>query len=155
MTRIAIQIAHLGASLLHDAFDPALVLELPHSPQVRVGGFGIPHQLVQRARAVGVYESVEVETDLVSARSVGAAIVDEARKRDVEVIELELAMADLTTQPITIARWFMRSSTCSEVFLSARFRAEKFSSPNRSSSHSRDTSSTTEESGAGGANSRY
>ncbi len=42
---------------------------------------------LERAREVGEeYESVEVETDLVSARSVGAAIVDQARKRDVEVI---------------------------------------------------------------------
>jgi APA family basic amino acid/polyamine antiporter len=40
-----------------------------------------------RAREVGEeYESVAVETDLVRARSVGAGIVDEARKRDVEVI---------------------------------------------------------------------
>ena len=42
---------------------------------------------LERAREVGEeYETVEVETDLVSARSVGAAIVDEARRRDVEVI---------------------------------------------------------------------
>ena len=32
------------------------------------------------------YETVEVETDLVPARSVGAGIVDEARRRNVEVI---------------------------------------------------------------------
>jgi APA family basic amino acid/polyamine antiporter len=42
---------------------------------------------LERAREVGEeYETVEVETDLVAARNVGAAIVDEARKRDVEVI---------------------------------------------------------------------
>ena len=42
---------------------------------------------LQRAREVGEeYETVEVETDLVRARSVGAGIVDEARRRNVEVI---------------------------------------------------------------------
>ena len=42
---------------------------------------------LQRAREVGEeYETVEVETDLVPARSVGAGIVDEARRRNVEVI---------------------------------------------------------------------
>ena len=42
---------------------------------------------LQRAREVGEeYESVEVETDLVPARSVGAGIVEEARRRNVEVI---------------------------------------------------------------------
>ena len=38
---------------------------------------------LQRAREVGEeYETVEVETDLVRARSVGAGIVDEARRRE-------------------------------------------------------------------------
>ena len=42
---------------------------------------------LQRAREVGEeYETVKVETDLVPARSVGAGIVDEARRRNVEVI---------------------------------------------------------------------
>ncbi|MEK6327524.1 MAG: universal stress protein, partial [Actinomycetota bacterium] len=42
---------------------------------------------LQRAREVGEeYETVEVETDLVRARSVGAGIVDEARRENVEVI---------------------------------------------------------------------
>jgi APA family basic amino acid/polyamine antiporter len=42
---------------------------------------------LRRAREVGEeYESVEVETDLVSARTLGAGIVAEARRRDVEVI---------------------------------------------------------------------
>jgi APA family basic amino acid/polyamine antiporter len=42
---------------------------------------------LQRAREVGEeYETVEVETDLVRARSVGAGIVDAARARNVEVI---------------------------------------------------------------------
>jgi len=42
---------------------------------------------LERAREVGEeYESVEVETDMVPARSVGAAIVDEARRRNGEVI---------------------------------------------------------------------
>ena len=42
---------------------------------------------LQRAREVGEeYETVEVDTDLVRARSVGAGIVDEARRRNVEVI---------------------------------------------------------------------
>jgi APA family basic amino acid/polyamine antiporter len=42
---------------------------------------------LQRAREVGEeYETVEVETDLVPARSVGAGIVDAARRRNVEVI---------------------------------------------------------------------
>jgi APA family basic amino acid/polyamine antiporter len=42
---------------------------------------------LKRAREVGEeYETVEVETALVRARSVGAGIVDEARRRNVEVI---------------------------------------------------------------------
>ena len=42
---------------------------------------------LKRAREVGEeYETVEVETELVRARSVGAGIVDEARRRNVEVI---------------------------------------------------------------------
>jgi APA family basic amino acid/polyamine antiporter len=42
---------------------------------------------LKRAKEVGEeYESVEVETDMVSARSVGAGIVDEARRRGVEMI---------------------------------------------------------------------
>jgi APA family basic amino acid/polyamine antiporter len=42
---------------------------------------------LERAREVGEeYETVEVETALVRARSVGAGIVDEARRRNVEVI---------------------------------------------------------------------
>jgi APA family basic amino acid/polyamine antiporter len=42
---------------------------------------------LERAREVGEeYESVEVETDLVAARTLGAGIVEEARRRDVEVI---------------------------------------------------------------------
>ncbi len=42
---------------------------------------------LERAREVGEeYESVEVETDLVRARSVGAGIVDEARRRNVDLI---------------------------------------------------------------------
>jgi APA family basic amino acid/polyamine antiporter len=42
---------------------------------------------LQRAKEVGEeYETVEVETDLVRARSVGAGIVDAARRRNVEVI---------------------------------------------------------------------
>jgi APA family basic amino acid/polyamine antiporter len=42
---------------------------------------------LQRAKEVGEeYESVEVETDLVPARTLGAGIVEEARQRDVEVI---------------------------------------------------------------------
>ena len=42
---------------------------------------------LQRAKEVGEeYETVEVETDLVRARSVGAGIVDEARRRNVELI---------------------------------------------------------------------
>jgi APA family basic amino acid/polyamine antiporter len=42
---------------------------------------------LERAREVGEeYETVEVDTDLVLARSVGAGIVDEAQKRNVEVI---------------------------------------------------------------------
>ena len=45
MTRIAIQIAHLGASLLHDTFDPARVLEtIERERLVDLGGF--PTQLV-------------------------------------------------------------------------------------------------------------
>jgi len=32
------------------------------------------------------YDSVEVETDVIPARSVGAGIVEEARRRNVEVI---------------------------------------------------------------------
>ena len=42
---------------------------------------------MQRAREVGEeYETVQVETALVRARSVGAGIVDEARRRNVELI---------------------------------------------------------------------
>jgi len=42
---------------------------------------------LKRAKEVGEeYETVEVETDLVRARSVGAGIVDEARRRNVELI---------------------------------------------------------------------
>jgi APA family basic amino acid/polyamine antiporter len=42
---------------------------------------------LKRAKEVGEeYESVEVETDMVPARSVGAGIVEEARRREVEVI---------------------------------------------------------------------
>jgi APA family basic amino acid/polyamine antiporter len=42
---------------------------------------------LKRAKEVGEeYESVEVETDMVPARSVGAGIVEEARRRGVEVI---------------------------------------------------------------------
>jgi basic amino acid/polyamine antiporter, APA family len=42
---------------------------------------------LQRAKEVGEeYETVDVETDVVRARSVGAGIVDEARRRDVELI---------------------------------------------------------------------
>lgn len=42
---------------------------------------------LQRAKEVGEeYESVEVATDIVSARSVGSGIVEEARRRGVEVI---------------------------------------------------------------------
>jgi APA family basic amino acid/polyamine antiporter len=42
---------------------------------------------LKRAKEVGEeYETVDVETDLVRARSVGAGIVDEARRRNVEVI---------------------------------------------------------------------
>ena len=42
---------------------------------------------LQRAKEVGEeYETVEVETELVPARSVGAGIVDAARRRNVEVI---------------------------------------------------------------------
>jgi len=45
------------------------------------------HAALQRAKEVGEeYESVEVETDIVPARSVGAGIVEEARRRGVEVI---------------------------------------------------------------------
>jgi APA family basic amino acid/polyamine antiporter len=44
---------------------------------------------LERAKEVGEeYETVEVETDLVAARSIGSGIVDEARKRNVEVIVL-------------------------------------------------------------------
>jgi APA family basic amino acid/polyamine antiporter len=44
-------------------------------------------EALERAREVGEeYESVEVETDIVRARSVGAGIVDEARRRGVEMI---------------------------------------------------------------------
>jgi basic amino acid/polyamine antiporter, APA family len=44
-------------------------------------------EALERARAVAEeYESVEVETDIVRARSVGAGIVDEARRRGVETI---------------------------------------------------------------------
>jgi basic amino acid/polyamine antiporter, APA family len=42
---------------------------------------------LKRAREVAEeYESVEVQTDVVTARSVGAGIVDEARRRNVELI---------------------------------------------------------------------
>lgn len=42
---------------------------------------------LQRAKEVGEeYESVDVETDIVPARSVGSGIVEEARRRNVEVI---------------------------------------------------------------------
>jgi APA family basic amino acid/polyamine antiporter len=42
---------------------------------------------LQRAKEVGEeYESVDVETSMIPARSVGAGIVDEARRRGVEVI---------------------------------------------------------------------
>jgi APA family basic amino acid/polyamine antiporter len=42
---------------------------------------------LRRAKEVGEeYETVEVETDIVRGRDVGAAIVEEARRRDVEVI---------------------------------------------------------------------
>jgi APA family basic amino acid/polyamine antiporter len=42
---------------------------------------------LKRAREVGEeYETVEVETAVVRARSVGAGILDEARRRDVELI---------------------------------------------------------------------
>jgi basic amino acid/polyamine antiporter, APA family len=42
---------------------------------------------LKRAKEVGEeYESVDVQTDVVSARSIGAGIVDEARRREVEVI---------------------------------------------------------------------
>jgi APA family basic amino acid/polyamine antiporter len=42
---------------------------------------------LQRAQEVGEeYESVEVETSLVPARSIGSGIVEEARRRNVEVI---------------------------------------------------------------------
>jgi APA family basic amino acid/polyamine antiporter len=42
---------------------------------------------LQRAREVGEeYETVQVETQVLSARSVGAGIVDEARRQNVEVI---------------------------------------------------------------------
>jgi basic amino acid/polyamine antiporter, APA family len=44
---------------------------------------------LQRAREVGEeYESVEVETRVVPARSIGAGIVEEARRRNVELIVL-------------------------------------------------------------------
>jgi basic amino acid/polyamine antiporter, APA family len=52
-----------------------------------------PHRLeaakraLERARDVGEeYETCEVATDIVAARSVGAGIVEEARRRDVELI---------------------------------------------------------------------
>jgi APA family basic amino acid/polyamine antiporter len=42
---------------------------------------------LKRAKEVGEeYESVEVQTDMIPARSVGAGIVEEAQRRDVEVI---------------------------------------------------------------------
>ena len=42
---------------------------------------------LRRAKEVGEeYDSVEVETDVIAARSVGAGIVEEARRRNVEVI---------------------------------------------------------------------
>jgi basic amino acid/polyamine antiporter, APA family len=42
---------------------------------------------LRRAKEVGEeYDSVEVETDVIPARSVGAGIVEEARRRNVEVI---------------------------------------------------------------------
>jgi APA family basic amino acid/polyamine antiporter len=42
---------------------------------------------LQRAKEIGEeYDSVDVETAMISARSVGAGIVDEARRREVEVI---------------------------------------------------------------------
>jgi APA family basic amino acid/polyamine antiporter len=42
---------------------------------------------LRRAKEVGEeYDSVDVETDVVPARSVGAGIVEEARRRNVEVI---------------------------------------------------------------------
>jgi APA family basic amino acid/polyamine antiporter len=42
---------------------------------------------LKRAKEVGEeYESVEVETDVIPARSIGAGIVEEARRRGVEVI---------------------------------------------------------------------
>jgi APA family basic amino acid/polyamine antiporter len=44
-------------------------------------------EALERARDVGEeYESVEVETDIVRARTVGGGIVEEARRRDVEMI---------------------------------------------------------------------
>jgi APA family basic amino acid/polyamine antiporter len=44
-------------------------------------------EALERAREVGEeYESVEVETDIVRARTVGAGIVQEARRRNVEMI---------------------------------------------------------------------
>src|SRR5207342_1259568 len=42
---------------------------------------------LKRAKEVGEeYETVDVETDLVRARSVGAGIIDQARRRNVELI---------------------------------------------------------------------
>jgi basic amino acid/polyamine antiporter, APA family len=47
----------------------------------------VANEALRRAKEVGEeYESVEVETAMVPARSVGAGIVDEARRRAVEVI---------------------------------------------------------------------
>ena len=50
-------------------------------------GLAYVEAALKRGKEVGEeYETVEVETDLVRARSVGAGIVDEARRRNVELI---------------------------------------------------------------------
>ena len=80
-----------GAGEGHPRLEVIYVLEVPLTvpldappPKERVEA---AKAALERAREVGEeYESVEVETDMVPARSVGAAIVDEARRRNVEVI---------------------------------------------------------------------
>ncbi|MGZ5376395.1 MAG: amino acid permease, partial [Solirubrobacterales bacterium] len=61
----------------------AVPLDAPLPREARAAAEGA----LERAREVGEeYDSVEVSTDLIPARSVGAGIIEQARRREVEVI---------------------------------------------------------------------
>jgi basic amino acid/polyamine antiporter, APA family len=64
-----------------------LPLTVPLDAQPPPDRVRVAKQALDRARNVGEeYENCEVATDIVPARSVGAGIVEEARRRDVEMI---------------------------------------------------------------------